>query len=70
MCLDQGESIVNWILFFVMLTPTGEFYNEKIDSFDNMDDCYYTMEEIASQFPDNEPWNWDFVCLQDSGIAA
>lgn len=53
-----------------MLTPTGEFYNEKIDSFDNMDDCYYTMEEIASQFPDNEPWNWDFVCLQDSGIAA
>jgi hypothetical protein len=61
---------MNWILFFVMLTPTGELYSEKVDKFDSMDECYYAMSEIAESFPDIEPLNWDFVCLEYPGQAA
>jgi hypothetical protein len=61
---------MTWILFFVMLTPEGEFYNERVDEFNTMDECYYAMAEVAASFPDIEPLNWDFVCLQNPGMAA
>ena len=61
---------MNWILFFVMLTPEVEFYNERVDEFNTMDECYYAMSEVATSFPDIDPLNWDFVCLEYTGQAA
>ena len=61
---------MNWLLFLVMLTPSGELVSNNVDAFETEDECYYAMQEIASQLNDERPYNWDFVCLENTGIQA
>lgn len=61
---------MSWVLFFVMITSDGEFVNRGIGSYATVDECFYAMDEYVAQLPDEEPYNWDFVCLQDPGYKA
>ena len=55
----------SWLLVFIMLTKAGEIETHEVDSFTSLEKCFEAMEVIVYEAGDPEPFNWDFVCLED-----
>lgn len=58
------DIIATFMLVFVALTPVNEVETVVVNEYPSLEACY---DAIDSYLPDgipDEPWNWDFVCLQ------
>ena len=58
---------MKWVLVFIMLTPSGELVHDTIDTYDTIDECMISMDDIifSNGYDEIEPYNCDFIFLQD-----